>query len=396
MSPADAFEEGADLARLPVAHLQQEQASVLQVGARFVREARVELQARRPGEERRGGLPFPHFGREGLVVADVGWIADDQVEALAEEGREAVAQHEAHVGLEKSRVGARRRERLRREVDGGHGPSGPLELERDRQDARAGAKIQRPPRRGVGAVARQDLLDQLLGLVPGDEDGRIHPEGAPVEVAVARDVREGLAALAPLEECLSRQFGKLVVAFFAIGPYRYMDWIVTTPLLLAQDRAAAQGQAARDLRLDRPAARSRRVDDPCRLHRRPADRPRRHAAHRQASALGHTVYAVGYLVLPYVLFFRLGPRYGGRSDDESGHAFRVLAFATVTTWGVYPLGYLATALFPKLDLNWIHLAYTVADLVNKIGVGVVAYLAGAEALARRTPPEAVQPARIST
>ena len=109
-----------------------------------------------------------------------------------------------------------------------------------------------------------------------------------------------------------------------------------------------------------------------------------------------TLSTLGYLVIPYILFARLGPRFGGRADDESGHAFRVLALATVTTWGVYPLGYLAPALFPKLDLNWIHLAYTVADLVNKIGVGAVAYLAGAEALARRSPPEAVQPARLAS
>ena len=97
-----------------------------------------------------------------------------------------------------------------------------------------------------------------------------------------------------------------------------------------------------------------------------------------------------------MLFFRLAPRYGGWNDDESGHAFRVLAYSTVTTWGVYPLGYLASALFPSMDLNWVHLAYTTADVVNKIGIAVVAYLAGAEALASRNPPEAVQPARIST
>ena len=45
-------------------------------------------------------------------------------------------------------------------------------------------------------------------------------------------------------------------------------------------------------------------------------------------------------------------------------------------------------------MNWVHLAYTVADIVNKVGVGVVAYLAGVEELDRRVPKEAVQHARF--
>ena len=107
-----------------------------------------------------------------------------------------------------------------------------------------------------------------------------------------------------------------------------------------------------------------------------------------------TLSTLGYLVIPYVLFVRLGPRYGGKADDESGHAFRLMALSTVTTWGVYPLGYLVPAIFPHADMNWVHLAYTTADLVNKVGVGVVAYLAGTEELERRVPQESVQHARI--
>lgn len=184
-------------------------------------------------------------------------------------------------------------------------------------------------------------------------------------------------------------------AFFAIGPYRYMDWIVTTPLLLLKTVLLLKvkpreifGWIALLLGADVWMILAGCIGD----QQIGPDGTLLMGKH----LLWGTLSTVGYLVIPYVLFFRLGPRYGGRADDESGHAFRVLAFATVTTWGVYPLGYLATALFPKLDLNWIHLAYTVADLVNKLGAGVVAYLAGAEELARRCPPEAVQPARIST
>ena len=183
--------------------------------------------------------------------------------------------------------------------------------------------------------------------------------------------------------------------FFAIGQYRYMDWIVTTPLLLLKTVLLLKvkpreifGWIALLLGADVCMILACCIGD----QQIGPDGTLLTGRH----LLWGTLSTLGYLVIPYVFFLRLAPRYGGWTDDESGHAFRLLAFSTVTTWGVYPLGYLATALFPKMDLNWIHLAYTLADVVNKIGVAVVAYLAGAEELARRCPPEAVQPARVST
>ena len=183
--------------------------------------------------------------------------------------------------------------------------------------------------------------------------------------------------------------------FLSIGLYRYMDWLVTTPLLLlktvlllkVKPREIA-GHLALLLGADAWMILAGCIGD----QQIAPDGTLLVGRH----LLWGTLSTLGYAVIPYVLFVRLAPRYGGWNDDESGHAFRVLAYSTVTTWGVYPLGYLAPALFPSMDLNWIHLAYTTADVVNKVGVAVVAYLAGAEALARRTPPEAVQPARIST
>ncbi len=183
--------------------------------------------------------------------------------------------------------------------------------------------------------------------------------------------------------------------FFAIGGYRYMDWLVTTPLLLLKSVLLLKvkpreifGLIALLLGADVWMILAGAIGDQ-QIGPDGAVLVGRHL-------LWGTLSTLGYLVIPYVLFVRLGPLYGGRADDESGHAFRLLAWSTVTTWGVYPLGYLATACFSKLDLNWIHLAFTVADLVNKIGVAVVAFLAASEELARRSPPEAVQPARVST
>ena len=183
-------------------------------------------------------------------------------------------------------------------------------------------------------------------------------------------------------------------AFFAIGQYRYMDWAVTTPLLLLKmvlilkvKPREIMGWIALLLGADFFMVITGSIGD---QQFNPADGTLLVGRHLIWGAIS----TLGYLVIPYVLFVRLGPRYGGRHDDESGHAFRLMALPPVPTWGVYPLGYLATGLFASLDVNWVHLAFTVADIVNKVGVGVVAYLAGVEELDRRVPKESVQHARF--
>ena len=185
-------------------------------------------------------------------------------------------------------------------------------------------------------------------------------------------------------------------AFYASGQYRYAGWAVAAPLLLLKfvrilkvKPREISGWTALLLGAGFWMVLAASIGD------------------QQFSAADGTLLvgrhllwgvlaALGYAVVPAVLFARLGPSYGGRADDENGHAFRLMALSTVTTWSVYPLGYLMPALFPRCDMNWVHLAYTVADIVNLLGVAVVAYLAGADELARRVPPEAVQSARIVT
>ena len=74
-------------------------------------------------------------------------------------------------------------------------------------------------------------------------------------------------------------------------------------------------------------------------------------------------------------------------------AYRILALATVTTWGVYPLGYLVPAFFPEVSFNWLHIAFNVADVVNKVGAGVVIYIGAANVLEDRVPKDATQDVR---
>ena len=180
-------------------------------------------------------------------------------------------------------------------------------------------------------------------------------------------------------------------SYFALGEYRYMDWAVTTPLLLLKmvlmlkvKPREIMGTISILLGADFLMVVTGAIGD----QQFAPDGSTLVGAH----LVWGTVSTLFYLVVPYLLFLRLWPRYGGDADDPSGRAFRLMAFTTVTTWGVYPLGYLVPVIFPHADLNWVHLAFTVADVVNKLGVGVVAYLAGAEELESRVPRESVQKA----
>ena len=202
------------------------------------------------------------------------------------------------------------------------------------------------------------------------------------------DMLHQLAATAnPLRRGLIRD------AYFAIGAYRYMGWAVTFPLLVLRmvmvlkvkprevlGSMAVLAGAAFWMVLAGFIGDQQIGPDGAVL------------------AWRHSLWGLagtaGYGVILYVLFRRLAPMYGGNADDEAGHAFRIMTWTTITTWGIYPLGYLAAALLPRLDLNWVQIAFTAADLVNLLGVFAVAYLLGTTELERRVPPESIQPARM--
>lgn len=199
--------------------------------------------------------------------------------------------------------------------------------------------------------------------------------------------------LEPLSQAASGSERRHIIfaSYLAIGQYRYMDWAITTPLLLLKNVLL--------------------------LKIRPSEEPRTIAlllaadfwmilagyiGEQQLGPSGEVLAGahyrwgflstLGYLVIPLILL-SLYRRYAARVGREERLAYRLLGYATVTTWGVYPIGYLVPAMFPNADLNWVHIAFTVADVVNKVGIGVIAYLAGAKVLERVVPKEATMPAR---
>lgn len=177
-------------------------------------------------------------------------------------------------------------------------------------------------------------------------------------------------------------------SYNAIGQYRYMDWAVTTPLLLLKmvsmlrvEPSKAKGAITALLLADFFMVLTGYIGE------------------QQLDAAGHilvgpklfwgAVSTVGYLVVPFVLY-RLWNRFKDQAKPIERKTFRIIALSTVTTWGVYPLGYVLSVF--DINLNWIHLSFSIADIVNKVGLSVIVYLAGKTLLDERVPKEATQPA----
>lgn len=173
--------------------------------------------------------------------------------------------------------------------------------------------------------------------------------------------------------------------FVAIGQTRYIDWTVTTPLLLLgavlvlrvrlrQVLAAALTMVLADVFMvvtgfigeNQITAQGTVLQGP--------------------RLLWGTVSTVGYVVAAYILFTQFR-RYQNAATPEEQRAFRLMSLATVTTWGVYPLGYLVPAFFSNANLNWVHIVFSVADVANKVGIGLIGFWAAATIVERKHPSD---------
>ena len=101
---------------------------------------------------------------------------------------------------------------------------------------------------------------------------------------------------------------------------------------------------------------------------------------------------MGYIFIPIILM-GYWKRFKDTVQPEEREAYKWLAIATVTTWGVYPIGYILTTI-SGFNLNYIHIAFSIADVINKVGAGAVVYLATKTVLEKRVPETATMDAHI--
>ena len=182
------------------------------------------------------------------------------------------------------------------------------------------------------------------------------------------ELLHGLSGISSPEERLTL----MRRSYQAIGQYRYMDWAITTPLLLLKTTSMlriSSKEAGKAIVILLLADFFMVVTG--------------YIGEQQLTATGEiigsqkllwgAISTLGYLVVPFTLR-GLYRRYAERCNEHERWGFRFLAYTTVTTWGVYPLGYMLT--LTTIDLNYIHLSFSIADIFNKVGVAIVAYLVG--------------------
>ncbi len=170
-------------------------------------------------------------------------------------------------------------------------------------------------------------------------------------------------------------------AFIGIGQFRYMDWLITTPLLLIKMLTV--------LRINFSKARkiiALMIFGDVFMIITGFIGEQQFTANGDILVSSHMIWGaistIGYILLLWGLYSLWNSNKENALPEER-KAFKLMALTTVTFWGVYPIGYILEAVVPSLDPNWLHIAYSVADLINKAGIGIIAYLVGADLLEKR-------------
>lgn len=163
--------------------------------------------------------------------------------------------------------------------------------------------------------------------------------------------------------------------------YRYVDWLLTVPLLLIElvlvMRLPAKQTVSTATRLGFAAALMIALGYPGEI------------AHDNITrAIWGTLATIPFVYIMWVLFKGLGEAIDRQPESVKGlvKSARLLTFAS---WGFYPLVYMIpyTNLGGGVVTTGVQLGYTLADILAKAGVGVMIFLIAT----RKTAAEAETP-----
>lgn len=150
--------------------------------------------------------------------------------------------------------------------------------------------------------------------------------------------------------------------------YRYVDWLLTVPLLLIElvlvMRLSQKETSAKALRLGLAAALMIILGYPGEI-----------ADNNVTRAIWGTLSTLPFLYIVWELFVGLGASIKHQPEGVRGliKQARLLTFAS---WGFYPLVYM----IPYTNLGGgsvetgVQIGYTIADIIAKAGVGVLVYM----------------------
>lgn len=150
--------------------------------------------------------------------------------------------------------------------------------------------------------------------------------------------------------------------------YRYVDWLLTVPLLLVElilvMRLSREETTSKTVRLGSAAALMIVLGYPGEIA---SDIPTR--------ALWGTLSAIPFVYIVWQLFRGLGDSIKAQPANAQ-NLVRKARLLTFASWGFYPIVYMA----PYAGLNGgtatttIQLGYTIADILAKAGLGVLIFL----------------------
>ncbi len=150
--------------------------------------------------------------------------------------------------------------------------------------------------------------------------------------------------------------------------YRYVDWLLTVPLLLIElvlvMRLSREETASKTVRLGTAAALMIVLGYPGEIA---SDIPTR--------ALWGTLSAIPFIYIVWELFSGLGESIKAQpaGAQDLVRKARLLTFAS---WGFYPIVYMApyAGLTGGTATTTIQLGYTIADIASKVGLGILIFL----------------------
>jgi len=142
-------------------------------------------------------------------------------------------------------------------------------------------------------------------------------------------------------------------------PLRYVDWVLTVPLMFVEVLAVTSKGAeyAQKVRTMGAAALVMIGGG---------------YYGEVAAEAGDAQYWTGFVVsmVAYAFLMRALQAEGTSLTGDAAEAFQKIKNLILVGWIIYPLGFLAPAVSPDLmDLR--ELLYTVADIINKVGLGVL-------------------------
>jgi bacteriorhodopsin len=150
--------------------------------------------------------------------------------------------------------------------------------------------------------------------------------------------------------------------------YRYVDWLLTVPLLLIElilvMRLSAEETISKSLTLGSAAALMVILGYPGEI-----------ATDFNTRFLWGTLSAIPFVYIMWQLFAGLGASINNQPESvrELVKKARLLTFAS---WGFYPIVYMIpyTSLAGSTVSVGVQVGYTIADLIAKAGLGVLIYL----------------------